>query len=112
MINMVDMGEMPEKTTTMPEAMPEGKKEKHYPTTYISTKKLSDAENYDVGDEIELHTINKVVGKRINEDKSMELTLEMRECGIMHKGDKKTMNEMGKEQYGKMKEMKNKHNAS
>lgn len=100
--SMNDMGEMRE----MP-AMPgeEGKKEKHYPRNCISTKKIPDAADYDVGDEMEMHTINKVVGKREKENKEIELELEMRQCGIMHKGEMKRRKELevDKETYGRMK---------
>lgn len=104
---MIEMHDMGEKRESYPTTVGVRKSETKidYPTTYISTKKIPDAEDYDVGDEIELHTINKVVGKRINQDKTTEITLEMRECGIMHKGDMKRMKESGvdKKMYERMK---------
>lgn len=82
------------------------KKEKHYPTTYLSSKKLPDIGEYDVDDEVELHSICRVIGKRINKDKSIEVTVETHSCGIMPASDTKKRMEMGvdKETYGKMKE--------
>lgn len=82
-MEMQDMGEI--RNVGGEVVAPEGrnKKEKYYPSTYLSSKKLSGIESFDVGDTIELHSINKVISKREKDDGEVEVEVETHKCGIM-----------------------------
>ncbi len=80
---MQDMGEVRNVGGEMPTVEGKSKKEKYYPSTYLSSKKLSGIEDFDVGDTIELHSINKVISKREKDDGEVEVEVETHKCGIM-----------------------------
>ena len=77
-----DMGTMPKEDEVQP-VTPSGKKEKYYPTTYLSSKKLPGIEDYDIGDACKIVSVNKVVGKREKEAGEVEVEVEIRQSGIM-----------------------------
>ncbi len=81
-MELQDMGEIKETGEIAP-AEGKVKKEKYYPSTYLSSKKLSGIEDFDVGDTIELHSINKVISKREKDDGEVEVEIETHKCGIM-----------------------------
>lgn len=80
---MHDMGTMPSGDEGQPLVATSGKKEKYYPTTYLSSKKLPGIEKYDIGDGFKICSINKVVGKIEKEDGEVEVEVEIRQSGIM-----------------------------
>ena len=60
------------------------KKEKYYSRNNYSTKQMPELAKHDIGDMIELHSVNKVIGKRKNEDDgSIDLEMELIKCGVM-----------------------------
>ena len=83
-MKMNDMGKMTEEVGTVSPESP--KKEKYYPRNNYSTKQMPELAKHDIGDMVELHSVNKVVGKRENEDGSIDLEMEMMKCGTMGKG--------------------------
>ena len=84
-MEMHDMGTMPKEDTGVMPSTSGGKKEKYYPTTYLSSKKLPGIEKYDIGDECKIMAIKKVVGKREKEDGEVEVEVEILKMGIMGK---------------------------
>lgn len=98
-MKLYDMGTMP-KETDSPPSVAEGKKEKYYPITYLSSKKLPGIEGYDIGDECKICSVNKVIGKKEREDGEIEVEVEIRQSGIMGKGsvDKKEYDKMSSEE--------------
>lgn len=82
---MHDMGEMKDKMGEVALSQGNSKKEKYYPTTYLSSKKLPGIEDYDIGDGCKLCSINKVVGKREKKDGEVEVEVEIHEMGLMGK---------------------------
>lgn len=99
MMKMHDQGTMP-KEMDNPPSVTEGKKEKHYPTTYFSSKKLPGIEGYDIGDECKICSVNKVIGKREKDDGEIEIEVEILQSGIMGKNtvDKKEYDKMSSEE--------------
>ena len=91
-MQMYDMSEERETGCLAPE---ESKKEKFYPSTYLSSKKLPDMDKYDVGDKCRLVSEVKVIGKREKENGEVELEVETLRCGVM-KG------KVSKDEYMKM----------
>jgi len=108
--NMHDMGEEREQMTVAEGGKETKEKTKHYPTTYVSSEKIPEIEDFEVGDEVEVVSVNKIIGKNIREKgdkKTTEVTLEIKKMGVIYKGDKKKQREMGVD--GKrFKEMKEK----
>ena len=99
---MYDLSERPMET-----AVPsEGKtKQKYYPSQTMSSEMIPELDNYDVGDEIDLHITGKVTEKREVKrgDKMIcEYRIESHKGGVMASGKAKMKMEMGREQYGKM----------
>ena len=82
-MEMMDMGEIRNMGGEAPTMEGKPKKEKYYPTTYLSSKKLSGIEDFDVGDTVELHSINKIISKREKDDGEVEVEVETHKCGIM-----------------------------
>ncbi len=82
---MHDMGEMRDKMGGVAPSGESSEKEKYYPTTYLSSKKLPGIEKYDIGDGCKLCSINKVIGKREKEDGEVEIEAEIHEMGLMGK---------------------------
>src|SRR3990167_5434834 len=66
------------------------KKEKYYPTTYLSSKKIPGIENYDVGDTCKAIVVKKVIGKREKKDGEVEIEFEIRQMGLMGKAPEKS----------------------
>jgi len=95
-MKLYDMGEIRDMGEFPTVSGGKGKKEKYYPSTYYSSKKLPDAENFDVGDTVTLHSIGKVKGKREKEDGEVEIEIETLKCGITKGGAK------DKDEYDKM----------
>jgi hypothetical protein len=82
-MEMHDMGEMRNMGGEISAAEGNPKKEKYYPSTYLSSKKLPGIEKYDVGDKCILHSEAKIVGKREKDDGEVEIEIETIKCGIM-----------------------------
>ena len=78
---MKDMGEMREMPTMVGT---EPKEEKVYPHTNISSKRLPEIADYDVGDTVELHYVNKITGKHENGDREVEVEMDVMKCGMMN----------------------------
>ena len=95
---MHDMGEMRDSGECCPTVAGDSKKEKHYPTTYLSSKQLPGIEKYDIGDTCRIEAVKKVVGKREKQDGDVEVEVEIREMGIMGKGS------VSEDDYKKMSE--------
>ena len=77
------MGEMRNTSGEIAPMQGENKKEKYYPSTYLSSKKLPEIANYDVGDKCRLISEVKVIGKREKEDGEVEIEVETHQCGVM-----------------------------
>jgi len=78
-----DMGEIRNTVGEIAPTQGKSKKEKYYPSTYLSSKKLPEIAAYDVGDKCRLVSEVKVIGKREKEDGEIEVEVETRQCGIM-----------------------------
>ena len=82
-MKMNDMGKLAEGVEACTPVESNSKKEKYYPTTYLSSKEIPGLEDFDVGDSIKLCSVNNVVGKREKKDSEIELEVEIRQCGVM-----------------------------
>ena len=102
-MKMQDMGTMSDMRGAEVSTSDKNKKEKSYPTTYLSSEKLSGIEDYDIGDECKLCSVNKVIGKREKQDGSVEVEVEILKIGIMDgKIDKSEYDNMSSEEKDKM----------
>ena len=106
-MEMHDMGTMPKETDAIPVSPSGNGKKKYYPTTYLSSKKLPGIEDYDIGDTINLHSVNKIIGKKERDDGEIEIEIETRQCGLMKGGDippKDEYDKLSEEEKDKMDE--------
>lgn len=93
---MYDLAEKPMK------AAPPNVKEKYYPSQTISSETIPELENYDLGEEIDLHIAGKVVSKsevKRNGKVICEYRIESLKAGVMMAGKAKMRAEVGREQY-------------
>ncbi len=84
-------------------------KTKYYPSQTITSETLPELDNYDVGEEIDLHILGKIISKserKVGEKTICEYRIESQKAGVMMMGKAKMKSEMGKEQYAKIKDMK------
>ncbi len=81
-----------------------GEKVKYYPSQTISSEYVPEIENYDVGDDVDIHILGYIVSKEEREKDgkvTCDYRIESRKLGIMISGKAKRREEMGKEQASK-----------